>query len=171
MTRDPVGEMPDARSADIGDSGGMNAPTMSNTVMTTFAPPRWGVHLLVAVTIGVVSPFTGFAWPFALLVGMALGGADARQLRGEPRDVPGGGLLRGFAVVFGSLAMLFFGAIIGGIIAILVVVLTSFSDRAAALTSPTDRGVARILLFIVPVVMWLFLFPLLGVNVDVRIGS
>lgn len=153
------------------DTARMNATTAPTPAMTTFEPLRWGVHLLVAVSIGIVSPFTGFAWPFALLVGMALGGADARQLRGEPRDVPGGGLLRGLAVVFGSLAMLFFGAIIGGIIAIVVVVLTSFSDRAAAHASPTDRGVARILLFIVPVAMWLFLFPLLGVNVDVRIGS
>ena len=149
----------------------MNAPTMSTPSIITFAPLRWGVHLLVAVTIGIISPFTGFAWPFALLVGMAFGGADARQLRGEPRDVVGGGLLRGIAVVFGSLAMLFFGAIIGGIIATVVVVLTSFSDRAAAHASPTDRGVARILLFVVPLAMWLFLFPLLGLNVDLRMGS
>ncbi len=67
--------------------------------------------------------------------------------------------------------MLFFGAIIGGLIAIVVVVLASFSEKAAAYASPTDRGVARILLFIVPIVMWFIVFPLLGFNVDVRIGG
>ena len=30
---------------------------------------------------------------------------------------------------------------------------------------------ARILLFVVPIVMWLIVFPLLGLNVDIRIGS
>ena len=44
-----------------------------------------------------------------------------------------------------------------------------YSGRAYA--SPTDRGVARILLFIVPVIMWFIVFPLLGVNVNVRIGG
>ena len=53
----------------------------------------------------------------------------------------------------------------------MVVVLAVFSERAAAFASPTDRGVARILLFIVPVAMWLFVFPLLGVDVDIRIGG
>jgi hypothetical protein len=34
-----------------------------------------------------------------------------------------------------------------------------------------SRGVARILLFIVPIAMWLFVFPLLGMDVDIRIGG
>jgi hypothetical protein len=67
--------------------------------------------------------------------------------------------------------MLFFGAIIGGLIAIVVVALASFSERVAAEASPTDRGVARILLFFVPIVMWLVVFPLIGLNVDIRIGG
>ena len=53
----------------------------------------------------------------------------------------------------------------------MIVALTSFSERAAAHASPTDRGVARILLFIVPVAMWLFVFPLIGMDVDIRIGG
>ena len=134
------------------------------------SPLRLAVHLLVAVAVGIVSPFTGLAWPFALLTGMLLGSADARRMRGE-RDGMADAFSSGILVAFGVLAMLFFGAIIGGIIAMVVVVLASFSERAAAFTSPTDRGVARILLFIVPIAMWFLLFPLLGLNVDVRIGS
>ena len=79
--------------------------------------------------------------------------------------------MRGIAIVFGVLGMLFFGVIIGGLVAIVVVVLASFSEKAAAYASPTDRGVARILLFIVPIIMWFIVFPLLGVNVNVRIGG
>ena len=67
--------------------------------------------------------------------------------------------------------MIFFGVIIGGLVAIVVVILASFSEKAAAYASPTDRGVARILLFIVPIIMWFIVFPLLGVNVNVRIGG
>ena len=143
---------------------------MSVAAATGFAPIRIGVHLLVAVSIGIISPFTALAWPFAVAVGMVIGSADARQMRGEPRDFAGGSL-RALAVAGGILGMLFFGAIVGGLIAIAVVALASFSEKAAAHASPTDRGVARILVFIVPVVMWLFVFPLLGMNVDVRIGG
>jgi uncharacterized membrane protein YdbT with pleckstrin-like domain len=128
------------------------------------------VHLLVAVAIGIVSPFTVLAWPFALLIGMAIGSADARRVRGE-QPAPGQTFASGIAVILGTVGMLFFGAIIGGLIAIVIVVLAVFSERAAAHASPTDRGVARILLFVVPVVMWFVVFPLLGFNVDVRIGG
>ena len=99
-----------------------------------------------------------------------MGSAAARRMRGQP-DAAGDGLMRGLAIVFGVIGMLFFGAIIGGLVAIVVVVFASFSEKAAAHTSATDRGVARILLFMVPIVMWFIVFPLLGVNVDVRIGG
>jgi hypothetical protein len=148
----------------------MTTPTVPTQPQTAHAPLRVSVHALVAASIGVVSPFTGLAWPFALLVGMALGSADARRLRGE-RDDFAATLFIGIAVTGGILAMLFFGAIIGGVIAFAIVAMASFSERAAANASPTDRGVARILLFIVPVTMWLFLFPLLGMDVDIRFGS
>jgi hypothetical protein len=134
------------------------------------APLRIWVHLLIAFAVGVVSPFTGLAWPFAILVGMTMGSADAHRLRGEP-EARGDSFGRAILVAIGVVAMLFFGAIVGGIIAIAVVILAAFSERAAALASPTDRGVARILLFIVPIVMWFVLFPLLGMNVDIRIGG
>jgi hypothetical protein len=122
------------------------------------------------VAIGFVSPFTALAWPFALLVGMVIGSADARRLRGE-RDTTAETVMRGLLAGLGVLGMLFFGVIIGGLIAIIVVALAIFSERAAAHTSPTDRGVARIILFVIPIVMWFVVFPLLGVVVDINIGN
>lgn len=146
----------------------MTGQILTRAPMDASAPLRLGVHILVAVSIGIISPFTALAWPFALVVGVLLGSADAKRQRGErDRDW----LAREFLVVLGVLAMLFFGAIIGGVIAIAVVALASFSEKAAAHASPTDRGVARILVFMIPVVMWLFVFPLIGMDVDIRIGS
>lgn len=134
------------------------------------APLRLGVHALVAVAIGVVSPFTGLAWPVALLVGMMVGSADAAQMRGE-RRTRADQVAMSFIVALLVLLMLVLGAIVGGLIALIVVALTVFSEKAAAFASPTDRGVARILLFLVPVLMWLIVFPLIGMNVDIRIGG
>jgi hypothetical protein len=152
--------------------GDMTGPLVTQTPMpaTAFAPLRLGVHLLIAASIGIVSAFTALAWPFAILVGMILGSSTARRLRGEHE---------GFADTFvtailaamGIIAMLIFGAIIGGVIAFAVVALASFSERVAAYASSTDRGIARLLVFIVPLAMWLFLFPLLGMDVDIRIGG
>jgi hypothetical protein len=135
-----------------------------------WAPLRLPVHLLVAATVGIVAPFTALAWPFALLAGMILGSADARRERGEP-DGAADTIASSIIVALLILAMLFFGAIVGGIIAFAVIALASFAERAAAHASPTDRGVARILLFVVPIAMWFVVFPLLGLNVDIRIGS
>ncbi len=147
----------------------MNAYPPSSPPIPAFAPLRIGVHLLIAVAIGVVSPFTGLAWPFAIGVGMLLGSAQARRMRGESVGIADD-LATGLIAGIGVLAMLFFGALIGGIVAIVVLVLASFSERAAALASPIDRGVARILLFLVPLIAWLIVFPLLGFNVDIRFG-
>ena len=133
-------------------------------------PLRLPVHFLIAVAVGIVAPFTALAWPFALLTGFLLGSDDARHMRGERQ-----GALDTIALAIvgagGIIAMLFFGAIVGGIIAIGVVALAVFSERTAAFASPTDRGVARILLFVVPILMWVVLFPVLGIEVAIDIGS
>jgi hypothetical protein len=65
--------------------------------------------------------------------------------------------------------MLYFGAILGGLLAFVVVALAAFSVRAAAHASPTDRIVARILLFVVPVFVWLALIAL-GFSFELHIG-
>jgi hypothetical protein len=148
----------------------MNAAPVPGATPGVFAPLRLGVHLLIAASVGLVSPFTGLAWPFALAVGVVLGATDARGRRGE-RTGFADTFATAILAAFGILAMLFFGAIIGGIVAIIVVALASFSERAAAHASPIDRGVARLLLFAVPVAMWLILFPLIGMDLDIRIGG
>lgn len=147
----------------------MNSP-ISSTPVPSVVPLRIGVHLLIAAAIAVVSPFTALAWPFAIGVGMLLGSLQARRLRGEPVAF-GDELAAGLVGAIGVVAMLFFGALIGGIVAIVVVALASFSERAAAFASPVDRGVARILLFLLPALTWLVVLPLLGVNVDIRLGG
>ncbi len=138
--------------------------------LQTPAGLRIWVHLLIAATIGIISPFTGFAWPFALLVGMILGADSAGRIRGERT---GFGDAFGIALLaaFGVLGMLFFGAIIGGLIAIPIAILASFSEKVAAEASSIDRGVARILLFVVPIVIWLVVFLLLGLDVNISIGN
>ena len=147
----------------------MEAPVAVGATTVT-APLRLAVHLLVAVAVTLVSPFTGLAWPFALLVGMLVGASEARAARGERASLADS-LAAAPLMAIGVLAMLFLGAIVGVVIAFSIVALAAFSERAAALASPTDRGVARILLFVVPLATWLIVFPLLGVNVDVRIGG
>ena len=140
---------------------------------TTIQPPaaslNYPAHIIVGVAIAVIAPFTALAWPFALLVGVVIGKSEAAKMRGETSGTAEG-LVRVLAVTGGVLAMLFFGAIIGGLIAFTVVALAAFSERAAAYASPTDRGVARILLFVVPAIAWIALVAL-GVNVNIRIGS
>ena len=162
--------MTDAGAAWPADSAPMDVRAPATEISARFAPLRVGVHLLVAVSIGIVSPFTALAWPFAMAVGAMIGAADAKRQRGEP-EYRGERFGRELLILIGILGMLFFGAIVGGIVAFAVVALTAFSERTAAHAAPTDRGVARIIVFIVPIAMWLIVFPLLGVNVDIRIGG
>ncbi len=159
-----AGRLRDAARRSSGNPVPMYAPTVAT------APFRLGVHALVAVAIGVVSPFTGVAWPVGLLIGMTIGSADAARMRGE-RQTHADRAAMSFIVALLVLPMLFLGAVVGGLIALIVVALSAFSEKAAAFASPTDRGVARILLFLVPVLMWLIVFPLIGLNVDIRIGG
>lgn len=144
----------------------MSAPATAGA----FAPLRIGVHAVIAVGVAVVSPFTALAWPFALAVGMLLGSADASRMRGEP-DRLADAFATALLAAFGVLGMLFFGAFVGGLIAIPVAALAAFSEKAAAHASPIDRGVVRIVLFVVPLVMWLVVLPLLGMNVSLRFGE
>jgi hypothetical protein len=124
-------------------------------------------HAIIGVAIGLVAMVTVFAWPFAILTGMVIGGADVERIQGRPQR---GTAVRVLAVTGGVLAMLFFGAIIGGLISFLIVALAAFSERVAANTSATDRRIARILLFIVSIGTWFVLFYVLKLNVNINIG-
>jgi hypothetical protein len=124
-------------------------------------------HLIIGVAAGIVAPFTIWAWIPALLTGMVIGGADVDRITGRPQP---GGAVRVLAVTGGVLAMLFVGAIVGGLIAFAVVALAAFNDRVAARTTPTDQGMARILLFVMTVAIWFVVVVLLRLNVNISIG-
>jgi hypothetical protein len=124
-------------------------------------------HVLIGIAIGLVSMVTLFAWPFAILTGMVIGSADVDRLQGRPQR---GTFVRVLAVTGGVLAMLFFGAIIGGLFAFLIVALAAFSERVAANTTSTDQGMARIVLFLVAVVTWIALVYVLKLNVKINFG-
>jgi hypothetical protein len=143
--------------------------------MTAAPPPPAGqeklnlvYHLIIGVAAGIVAPFTIWAWIPALLTGMVIGGADVDRINGRPQR---GSAVRVLAVTGGVLAMLFVGAIIGGLIAFAIVALAAFNDRIAAKTTSTDQGMARILLFILTVVIWFLVFFVLKLNVNVNIGG
>lgn len=127
-------------------------------------------HLVIALAVAVIAPFTALAWPFALLTGMVIGTADAEKERGvSPRTATT--LVRVLAVTGGVLATLFAGAFFGGLIAFMIIALAAFSERAAGRASPTDRGVARILLFVAAAVGWLAFYLVLGLRVNIQVGG
>ncbi|HEX5039420.1 MAG TPA: hypothetical protein VFW95_04750 [Candidatus Limnocylindria bacterium] len=160
--------MTNVSDTELHEPGGVTQPV--STPASADAPLRLWVHALIGVAIGLISPFTVFAWPFAILLGGAFGASAARRERGERADFAVS-LLGALAMAVGILGMLFFGAIIGGLIALPIVFLVSFSEMAAAHASPVDRGVARIILFVIPIAFWLILFPLLGMNLNVNVGG
>lgn len=132
-------------------------------------PSRLGRHLVVAMAIGVLAPFTLLAWPFAIATGIVIGTADVERMHGQTASRTTK-LVRVAAVTGGVLAMFVAGAIVGGIIAFFVAALADFSERIAADASPTDRNLARILLFAGGALGWI-VFAVLGFQFNVRIGS
>jgi hypothetical protein len=124
--------------------------------------------LIIGVACGIVAPFTIWAWIPALLTGMVIGSADVDRINGRPQR---SSAVRVLAVTGGVLAMLFVGAIIGGVIASVIVALAAFNDRVAAKASTTDQGIARILLFIATAGIWFLVFFVLKLNVNINIGG
>ena len=133
-------------------------------------PLQFGRHLVVAIAIGVLAPFTLWAWPFAIATGIVIGTADVEKSHGQSAS-RSTRIVRLAAVTGGVLAMLGAGAIVGGIIAFLVAALAVFSERIAADASPIDRNLARILLLVGGALGWIVLGVALGLHLNVRIGS
>ena len=140
-------------------------------------PPQLGRNLIVAIAVGVLAPFTLWAWPFAIATGIVIGTADVAKTHGLTAS-PTTRFIRLAAVTGGVLAMLIAGAIVGGIVAFLVAALAVLSERIAADASPTDRNLARILLLVGGALGWMILGVTLGFQLDVhldvwgiRIGS
>ncbi len=133
-------------------------------------PFQIGRHLVVAIAVGVLAPFTLWAWPFAIATGIVIGTADVEKSHGQTAS-RSTRFVRIVAVTGGVLAMFVAGAFVGGTIAFLVAALAVFSERIAADASPTDRNLARILLLVGGALGWIVLGVALGVHLNVRIGA
>lgn len=132
------------------------------------APLRFGRHLVVALAIGVLAPFTLWAWPFAIATGIVVGTADVEKAHGQSAS-RWTRLVRLVAVTGGVLAMFVAGAFIGAVTGFFVAALADFSERMAAEASPIDRALARILLFVVGALGWI-VAAALGLQLYVRFG-
>jgi len=149
---------------------------MSEGMDTAPAParPREKVnllyHLIIGCAVGVASVFTVLAWVPALVVGYIVGRDQAERQRGI-RARPALSILRAMGIVFGVGLMFLLGAIVGGVVAIVIVALVAFSERISANTSTTDQGIARILVFMVGVVIWLVYLFVFKPDINVSIGG
>lgn len=145
----------------------MDGPATMSALAVPLRLPR---HAIVGAAIGLVAPFTGLAWPFAILTGMVIGKSEVDRQRGIPVSTTTR-VAQVLAVTGGVLAMLLFGAILGGLIAFVIVALAAFSERLAAGASPTDRTVARILVAVVAGVGYVVLALVLNLRVEFRFGG
>jgi hypothetical protein len=125
---------------------------------------------IVGVAMGAVALFTVLAWIPAILTGIVIGRGSVEQSKGISASVATR-IVRVLAVTGGVLAMLFFGAILGGLIAFMVVALASFSERLIANAGPNDQTIARIFTVLVAVGTWAFAIFVLQLNVNLSFGG
>ena len=125
-------------------------------------------HVVIALAIALIAPFTVLAWPFAILLGIVIAQDDIDRRRGVGRSA-GTTIVRVLAVTGAVLAMLFFGAFIGGLIAFPIAALSALSERAAAGADTVDRVVARLLLFVIPVLGFIALVAI-GAQINIKFG-
>lgn len=130
---------------------------------------RLAYHAVLGIAAGLMSIFTAFAWPFGLAVGIVIGKADADRQRGVASSA-GLGAVRVLAVTGGVLAMMVFGAILGGIVAFFVAAAAARSEKLAATASDTERGIARVLFVLTTAATWVLVLLVFRVNIDIRIG-
>jgi hypothetical protein len=126
-------------------------------------------HLVIGLVIALIAPFTGLAWPFAILLGIVVAQDDIDRRRGLARSA-GTTVVRVLAVTGAVLAMMFFGAFIGGLIAFPIAALSALSERAAADADPTDRIVARLIIVVMPILAYLAIVAT-GGSVNIRFGA
>ena len=133
-------------------------------------PFRLANHVVIAIAIACVAPFTGWAWPFALLSGLVIARDDLDRRAGI--RVPAvTRVIRVLAVTGGVLAMMIAGAVLGGIVAFLIMALVVASERMTADVSPTDRMIARLLLAVGAVVGYFVLGSFINANVAISFGA
>ena len=143
-------------------------PTTATTAQSTVRL-NLAYHAIIGAAMGVIAPFTGFAWIPAILTGMVIGRAGVEQRQGI-KSSRATQAVRVLAVTGGVLAMMVLGAILGGIIAFLIAALAGFSERLAEGTTATDQTIARILISIMALGVWLVLLLVLNMDVSIRIG-
>ncbi len=135
------------------------------------APPlRLSHQVIIAVAIGLVAPFTGFAWPFALLTGLVIARDERDRKAGIRVSVPGR-VLRVLEVTGGVLAMLFAGVVVGGLIAFGIVWLVVIAERLTADVEPTDHLMARLILAIGATIGFFVFGALVGTHFTLEFGT
>ena len=126
--------------------------------------------VIIGVAMGLVAPFTGLAWPIAIVVGMIIGYAGVERTKGIQQRAAVH-MLRALVVVGGVIAMIILGALFGGLIALLIVGLASFSERVSVNAGPTDQTIGRILIVIITAGVWLLLAVVLNLKLSINIGG
>ena len=124
-------------------------------------------HVVIGVAIGLVALITAFAWPFAILTGMVIGKANSDRRLGR---ASGSSAVQLLAVTGGVLAMLFFGALIGGLFAFLIVALAAYSERVAENTRPIDQTMARIMITLIGTITWFAVWAIVGLKINLSFG-
>lgn len=154
-------------------SEGMDAPVTAPAAGVAQAPAVERVnlmyHAIIGAAVGVTAAFTALAWPVAMVLGYVIGRDQVERMHGI-KARPALSILRALVVVIGFAVMLWLGAIVGGLIALIIVALVAFGERIAANTSATDQGIARILVLLLGVVIWIALFVVLKPNINFSIG-
>ncbi len=137
---------------------------------TAFRPLRLSHHAVIATAVGLIAPFTGLAWPFALLTGLVIARDDLDRRAGIPVSARTR-LIRLLAVTGGVLAMMIAGALFGGIVAFLILALVVRSEQMTVGVSPTDRMTTRLLLAIGAVIGFFVFGAVVGADVSIRFGA
>lgn len=127
-------------------------------------------HLVIAAAIAVIAPFTGFAWPFALLTGLVISREQHDRAVGISAPVTLR-TIRFLAVTGGVLAMVFAGAVLGGLVAFLIVWLVVRSERLTVDASVSDRLTSRLLLVIGAAAGFFLLGAIVQADLSVAIGG
>jgi hypothetical protein len=127
-------------------------------------------HAIIGAAIGVTAAFTALAWVPAIVVGYIVGRDQVERLQGI-RARAAVSILRALGIVVGFVVMLFLGAIVGGLVAIIIVALLAFSERLSANAPSNDQMIARILVVLLGTVIWLAFFFVFKPNININLGG
>ena len=127
-------------------------------------------HAIIGAAVGVTSAFTALAWVPAIVVGYIVGRDQAERMHGIKARAALS-ILRALGIVVGVGLMFFLGAIVGGVVAIIIVALVAFSERLAANTAANDQMIARILVVLLGTVIWMVFFFVFKPNININVGG